>query len=150
VLSGSGDPTISGARSLYIPAVPSAIPPGTGDITQLALRIALDATDTVVRFSYRSVNPTSPGLGTNPAFVFGAPDSEVKAMTLGPDSGPPVSAALGQETVMLGPVMTAELVLPPGTASAGELTIIRRLAGCCSNLPSPPVAGLILDDLRAE
>ena len=71
-------------------------------------------------------------------------------MTLGPDSGPPVSAALGQETVMLGPVMTAELVLPPGTAAAGEVTIMRKLAGCCYGSPSPPVGGLILDDLRAE
>jgi hypothetical protein len=46
--------------------------------------------------------------------------------------------------------MTAELVLPAGAAAAGELTIIRKLVTCCSNFPSPPVGGLILDDLRAE
>jgi hypothetical protein len=57
---------------------------------------------------------------------------------------------LGQETVMLGPMMTAEIALPPGAASAGELTIIRKVLGCCYGLPAPPVAGLILDDLRAE
>jgi hypothetical protein len=82
--------------------------------------------------------------------LIGAPGSEIKSMTLGPDSGPPVSATLGQGTVMLGPLMTAELALPSGAGAAGELTIIRKLAACCYGLPAPPVAGLILDDLRAE
>jgi hypothetical protein len=150
VLSGSGGPTITGARSLYIPSVPSVMPPGgRAEMTQLAVRVALEATDTVVRFSYRSVNPQT-GIGPDPSFVFGAPGSEIKGMQLGADSGPPVSATIGLETVMLGPVMTAELVLPAGAAAAGELAIVRTLPACCYGSPSPPVPGLILDDLRAE
>src|SRR5262249_32926384 len=52
VLSGAGAPTLTGARSLYIP-------PTTTGVTvlqpQLLVRLALAAGDTVVRFNYRAV-----------------------------------------------------------------------------------------------
>jgi hypothetical protein len=148
VLAGSGAPTITGTRSLYIPPLPSAFPPGRGDITQLGLRLAVDPTDTVVRFAYRSVNqsPTS----ASPGFLLGAEGGQVAYAYLAADSGLSTTETIGQESVSLGPVTTAEIVLPAGAASAGAVTLLRRISACCGGLPSPPVPGLIIDDLRAE
>ena len=56
---------------------------------------------------------------------------------------------IGQTEVQLGPLMTAEIPLPPDAAT--EIVIARIVRGItCSGLPVPPVAGLIIDDLRAE
>jgi len=153
VLSGSGAPTITGARSLYIPSVPDANPPGRGAMTQLALRIALDSTDTVVRFAYRSVYPFNPGAVSAgaPYYFLGSEGGPITIPTLGADSGPPVAATIpGQGQVMLGPVMTAEFALPAGAAAAGQLTLVRGVSECCSYMPAPSVPGLIIDDLRGE
>jgi len=154
VLSESGAPTITGARSLYIPSLPGANPPGRGAVKQLALRIALDPTDTVLRFSYRSVNPNSSsgaGAGAYPYYLLGSEGGPFTSPSLGPDSGPAVTSMIpGQGQVSLGPVMTAEFALPAGAAAAGELTLVRNVRECCSSLPAPPIAGLIIDDLRGE
>jgi len=153
VLSGTGAPTITGARSLYIPSLPGANPPGRNAMTQLALRIALDATDTVVRFAYRSVNPTGTGAGTAaaPYYLLGSEGGAITSPTLGPDSGPAVAAMIpGQGQVSLGPLMTAEFALPAGAAAAGQVTLVRGVRECCASLPAPSIAGLIIDDLRAE
>src|SRR5262249_54871397 len=64
VLSGAGAPTLTGARSLYIP------PTTTGATTlqpQFLVRLALAAGDTVVRFNYRAVQ-----IGTIGTFQYGA------------------------------------------------------------------------------
>jgi hypothetical protein len=149
VLSGTGAPTISGAVSLYIPSLPSTLTPGRGAMTQLALRLALVSTDTVVRFSYQSVNPTTIG-GPSPGFLIGSEGGQVSYGTLAADSGPPTTAMIGQSQVSLGPVMTAQLALPSDAVSNGEITLLREVSSSGSNLPAPPVPGLIVDDLRAE
>ena len=56
VLSGSGAPVITGTCSLYIPALKAPSGGGWNEATQLALRVALDAGDKVLRFSYRTVD----------------------------------------------------------------------------------------------
>jgi hypothetical protein len=54
----------------------------------------------------------------------------------------------GQGSVMLGPITAGEFALPPD--AAGEITLIRIAQTGGSNMPSPPITGLIIDDLRAE
>src|SRR5204862_5367185 len=143
---------ISGARSLYVPSSPEMSPPGSGEITQLALRLALAPTDAVVRFSYRAVNPP-PYLWTSadPNYLLGTPDSEIRSARIGTYTASPSSAIIpGVGQVSLGPVTKTEFPLPAGAIAAGEVTFARRLPACCGGLPAYPVAGLILDDLRAE
>ena len=118
-------------------------------MTQLALRLPLNQTDTVVRFSYRSVNPSTVG-GTPPGFLLGSEGGQVTYTTLPSDSGQPTTAMIGQSQVMLGPLMTAQLALPSDAAASGEITLLRKVPTSGSNLPAPPVTGLIIDDLRAE
>ena len=152
VLSGSGAPTIAGARSLYIPSLPQANPPGRNETTQLALRIAVAPTDTVVRFEYRIVNPSTAGSGgsADPYFLLGSEGGQVTNATLLANSGTTTTATIAQMQVSLGPVMTAEFPLPTGAASAGQLVLVRKARACCGNLPVPPVPGVIIDDLRTE
>jgi hypothetical protein len=150
VLSGVSAATINGARSLYIPSLPEVFPPGRGDMTQLALRLALDPTDTTVRFSYRSVNAGAASIGAAvPYFLFGSEGTLIGYAMLGPDNGSPTTTTIpGQGDVVLGPVMTATLALPTG--ATGDVTLVRKVPACCGGLPAPRVPGLILDDLRTE
>jgi hypothetical protein len=144
VLSGSGAPTISGARSLYVPPF-SGSPPPMGQTTQFALRLALSPGDSVVRFSYRTVSPSS---FDNARFLMASEGGVIASPTLPPDSGPPTAATIpGQGQITIGPLMTAEFPLTPD--AAGEITLSRILPGAIG-LPAPPAAGLIIDDLRAE
>ena len=147
VLSGSGAPTITGARSLYIPPIVSVFPPsGSTKLTQLALRLALAPGDTVVRFSYRTVNPSSFGGAT---FQMGSEGGQIVVPTLSSATQSTTTATIpGQGSVMLGPITTGEFALPPD--AAGEITLIRFAQTWASSMPSPPVTGLIIDDLRAE
>jgi len=151
VLSGAGAPTITGARSLYIGWLSSAFPPGRAEMTQLALRIPLDATDTVLRFSYRTVNPMTTSTGiAEPYYLLGSEGGQTASLSLPLDTGPTTTVTLGSTQVPAGPVTTATFTLPAGAAAAGQLTFIRRVHACCGNMPAPGVTGLILDDLRAE
>jgi hypothetical protein len=152
VLSGAGAPTLAGARSLYIPPLPQVFPPGRGDMTQLAVRVAIDAADTTLRFSYRTVNPNAASNGTaDPYFLLGAEGGEVRNAVLGPDAAAATPATIpGQGDVTLGPLMTAAIALPPGAGAAGAITLVRKVRACCGGLPGPSVPGLILDDLRTE
>ena len=147
VMSTAGAPVIAGARSLYIPATGGSSTPATVlQQTQLALRLPLAPGDTVVRFSYREVNPNSFG-GTS--VVIASPGGTIAGTALTSPAGMTTSAMIGQTEVQLGPLMTAEIALPPDAAT--EIVIARIVrASTCSGLPVRPVAGLIIDDLRAE
>ncbi|HXU05250.1 MAG TPA: hypothetical protein VN903_30030 [Polyangia bacterium] len=153
VLSGAGAPTITGGCSLYIPSLPSQLVAGPrAAITQLALRIALDPADTVLRFAYRSVGQTNNGAGAlgEPYYSLGSEGGPIASATLGADGGPTTIVSLGQGQVSVGPIMTAEFALPAGAASSGQLTLVRRVRASAGGLPAPPIPGLIIDDLRAE
>jgi hypothetical protein len=145
VLSGSGAPTITGARSLYIPPVNGTVPTGSSETTQIALRLALSAGDTVVRFSYRTVNPNTILGGSY--FLMASEGGLITSPTLPPDSAQPTAATINQSSVMLGPVTTATFPLP--SDAAGEIVLTRRLRGS-GGLPPRPETGVIIDDLRAE
>ena len=144
VLSGTGAPTITGARSLYVPPLGQA--GGRSEMKQFALRIALAVGDTVLRFSYRTVNPsTFPGS----YFLMGSEGGQVVSPSLPSTTESTTTATIpGQGSVLLGPITTAEFALPPD--AAGEITLTRSVRAAGSSMPAPPITGLIIDDLRAE
>jgi hypothetical protein len=146
LLTGAGAPALFGASSLYIPPIDS----GSGisaysrpRVTRLALRLAVTAGDTVVRFSYRMVN----GLSLN---VYAAREGGTMAgVQIGGDSAPTTTATIpGRRDVALGPVMTAEIPLPADVGS--EVVVLESVPGYPGGTPSPSVGGLIIDDLRVE
>jgi len=145
VLSGTGDPTISGSRSLYIPPVTMyALPP----TTQLALRIAVAPGNTLLRFSYRNVTtaPIAP-FGAN--FKVASVGGSIVSASLPAPVGTGTSAMIDGVSVTVGPVMTATINLPADAAGEVVLARITQWGGSCG-LPYPPPAGIIIDDLRVE
>lgn len=146
ILSGAGAPTISGARSLYLPPAESL---GTSStVTQFALRVPIAVGNTVLRFSYRTVNP---GDTSNVYYVVGSVGGPIGTASLPSDvSGPTTTATIDQMPVMLGPVQTATIGLP---GSSYMEVVFARLAsqptGCGGPAPRP-VPGVIIDDLHAE
>jgi hypothetical protein len=146
VLSGAGAPTISGARSLYLPPVDSL---GTAStVTQFALRVPIAPGNTVVRFAYRTVNP---GDTSNVYYLVASVGGPIGTAVLPVDVGSATTPAMIDQTpVTLGPLQTATIGLPASTYV--EVVLARTAAqptGCGGPAPRP-VPGLILDDLRAE
>jgi hypothetical protein len=147
VISGAGAPVIAGTRSLYIPETTNNTAGWSAlQQTQLALRLPLAPGDTVVRFAYREVNPN--GFGATSVLI-ASPGGTIARAELTWSPAMTTSAIIGQSQVELGPLKTAEIALPSDAATE---IVIARIAGgiTCSNLPVPPFAGLIIDDLRAE
>ena len=145
LLTGTGAPIITGTRSLYVPPLPDVLTAGRVQMTQFALRIAVAPGDTVLRFSYREVNPNSfPGS----FFLMGSEGGQVVSPSLPPTQSTTTATISGTGTVQLGPITTAEFALPPD--AAGEVTLTRIVRGAGTSMPAPPVTGLIIDDLRAE
>jgi hypothetical protein len=148
VLSGAGDPIINGTHSLYVP--PATLPP-TAPVTQLALRLSVVPGSTMLRFAYQLVNPTTV---PNAYFWVGSVGGmyAIAAPTPGGPGattvGPTTPATIGGSQVALGPVATATVDLPGGTT--GEIVIERVTLGGNCGAPSPPPAGIIIDDLRTE
>jgi hypothetical protein len=142
LLSGAGEPTIGGAKSIYVPVynpVTTTLP------LSLALRLPVSPGDTVVRFSYRAVNGNTPGvtytlgsegrMSTTPAFL-----NELVTLT---------PATIAGSQVTLGPLSTASFPLPPDVTN--EVVFGRTVQawfGC--GQPPPTVGGIIIDDLRVE
>jgi hypothetical protein len=148
ILTGTGTPTITGTRSLYVPPLAEVYTSGRAQTTQFALRVAIAPGDTVLRFSYREVNP-NPNVFGSSYFLMGSEGGQVVSPSLPSATQAPTPATIpGTGTVMLGPITTAEFALPPDAAGAITLTRIARAAG--TSMPAPPVTGLIIDDLRAE
>jgi hypothetical protein len=149
ILSGAGAPTISGTTSLYVPlAATNVIYPLPSKVTQLALRLALNPGDSVLRFSYELVNPTLPMMTT---FLLASVGGAITAPTLpAADKTPTTTATIpGTGTVTIGPVTTGELPLPPG--ASGEIVLELVIPGStCPVLGVAQHAGFIIDDLRAE
>jgi hypothetical protein len=146
VLSGGGTAVIAGAKSLYIPSS-SGI--GTPPPVQLALRLALTPGDRVLRFSYRVVTPSSFAFTQ---FLMASVGGTIVGFASSLTSSPTSTVTFpGGAQATVGPIVDAEFPLP--TDASGELVIERvhsGAAGCRSQLPPPPVAGLIIDNLRAE
>jgi len=146
ILSGTGAPTITGARSLYLPPAESL---GTSStVTQFALRVPIAVGNTVLRFSYRIVNP---GDGSNVSYVIGSVGGPIGTATLPADvTSPMTPATIDQTPVTLGPIQTTAIGLP---GSAYMEVVFARLASqptSCGGPAPRPVPGVIIDDLHAE
>src|SRR5262249_30851592 len=147
VLSGAGAPVISGAQSLYIAPVASMSPIAGGTV-QLALRLAIQPGDTMVRFSYRTVKPTGYASATSVAARYLMASEGRGHVALTPaftetPATPQTVASYGD--FLLGPTTTATLALP--NDAADEITL-ERVVPQAGGLPPHPVVvvGLIIDD----
>lgn len=149
LIAGQTNPVIAGDKSLYIA-------PGTPGgpkwlVSQLLVRLAVSPGDTVVRFSYRTVDAQSgPSGGLRVTYGVGAVGKPVEVTELKPITEPKTAfTPLNSSTVYLGPLNVAELPLPAGTAD--EVFLDRRtLSGTPCGAPPPPTTGVIIDDLRVE
>jgi hypothetical protein len=146
VLTGTGAPALSGASSVYIPPLNSGFGGSRARMTRLALRLAVTAGDTVVRFAYRLVTPTTRGLSVYVASEGG----KIGSAQLGSSAATTTTTATipGQGDVSLGPLTTAEIPLPPDVGS--EVVVFESVSRWPGGLPPPPVPGVIIDDLRVE
>jgi hypothetical protein len=145
VLSGAGDPIISGGRSLY---VPPASPVGAAVVmTQFALRLAVAPGDTVVRLAYRVVNPN--GFTTQ---FFAVASSGTKISTGdGSGGGGGAFVTIDGTEVALGPIATASIPLPDNAAAEVIVAGMTDANYSCSSGPQPTeLSGVIIDDLRSE
>jgi len=144
ILLGPAAPVIAGTRSLYMPSAPSP----TAQATQFALRLAVAPGDTVVRFSYRVVEP--PSRPDSTPFAVGSPGASRLVMMLPRTTAPNELVTIADRgSVWVGPLATAEIPLPPDAASEVVIARIQRGYGCPGAL-LPPVEGIIIDDLRVE
>jgi hypothetical protein len=142
VVSGAG--AIAGNRSLL--ARGSGV--GAANASSFSLRVALEPTDTVLRFSYQLVR-AQPGGTTPPTLAFGSVGATPAHMVLGGDTNLSAEVRLaGGSIIYVGTKATAEIRLPPG--SAGEITLQYVPSSSACGFPSPPAAGVLIDDLRAE
>jgi hypothetical protein len=147
VLSGAAGPVIAGNKSLYLPP-DTPLSGSPGGHSQLALRLAVNAGDSVVRFSYRTVEPPV-SLSQAPTFGLGVVGKPIAWSTVTSAAGDAkTSTFIGQESVLVGPVKLAEIGLPAG--ASGEVVVDRFVAGFGCGLPPPPTMGIIIDDLRVE
>jgi hypothetical protein len=149
VLSGAGAPVISGTRSLYIPSLQAQPGSGWNEATQLALRLALEPGDKVLRFAYRTVNADlSP---SQPFYLMASEGGQiVYQMLFATTATTTIATFPGGGQASLGPIMTAEFALPPDAVR--EIVFTRNLRACCGGGTHPVMtaAGIIIDDLRAE
>ncbi|HXU05224.1 MAG TPA: hypothetical protein VN903_29900, partial [Polyangia bacterium] len=145
ILSGAGAPTITGARSLYIP--PAASLGAAGFATQLAMRLPIPAGARMLRFAYRIVDP-GPDSGT--FYVIGSVGGTLVNVSLSSNAEGVTYATIGQDRVGLAPMITAAIALPPDVHDDIVFVRIASQAGSCAGPPPPPVPGIILDDMRAE
>ena len=149
VLTSRSGPPISGDQSLYVAPVPFG-PPAP---TQLALRLAVAPGDTVVRFSYRSVD--SGQYGDPSRYLVSTMGGTVNDRTLAGATEPTTVATIvdygADRSVTLGPTTTAEIPLP---ADATTEVVFARVTGYagggCGYDFYPPTPGIIIDDLRVE
>jgi hypothetical protein len=152
VLSGAGAPVISGARSLYIPPAR-----GSGSTsTQLSLRLPRAPGDTVLRFAFRRVTDRLSGSGNHTTTLFQVAGQGGEIASLVERAAEPteeITIPGATAPVRIGPIMTAEIALPPD--ATGEVVVARIAtetprAELCAGFPARPIAGVIIDDLRAE
>lgn len=146
VISSPGSPTISGTRSLFIPPVNTGGLP-SGGATELALRLTLTPGDTVLRFSYQAVNPTT---SNGAQFLMASVDGTIVAFSPAVSQTSTTTAMINGQQVSLGPIIAAEYPLPADAAGELVVTRISYGGGSCGGQPPPPTAGMIIDDLRTE
>jgi len=143
LLSGPDDPIISGTRSLYLPSGESFTSQATK--TTLAFRLAVSPGASLLRFSYRIVNPANTDYSY---FAFGSVGRSIGSASLSYQSGSTMATIAGTP-VELGPLSNFAVSLP---ADVTDEIVVERISprDYCVGFGSHPTQGIIIDDLRAE
>jgi hypothetical protein len=150
VLSSADGPVIAGTKSLYIPAADRPTSANPAAQPELALRVPVQAGDTTVRFTYRTVKYDSTSSSYGASWALGSVGGTPAAPALPTDTAATTDVSIGGRTWTIGPITTAAFELPAG--AAGEIVLQRTFtapANLCGFWP-PAVNGIIIDDLRVE
>ena len=145
ILSGTGDPIISGTRSLYIPPTTALGAPHW--TFRFAFRLAVVPGNTVVRFTFREVN--SNGLTASVLLAASVGGRLAYAQASSP-AGSGTRVTIDGTEVILSQIGTASIALPPDASDEIVVTGVTDATYYC-NTPKPrELSGLIIDDLRVE
>jgi hypothetical protein len=143
IITAARGPIITGERSFYVAPIPSTGIPGVrSGFTRLAVRMTVSPGDTVIRFSYRLVEPYG-----SLAFYFGSEGGKLGYQEMG-GSTAATRMTIGDTAWNVGPVAVAALPLPADVGA--EVVLAEIVRGYAGGLPMPPVSGIIIDDLRVE
>ncbi len=149
LISGAGNPVISGAQSLYVP-LQNHRDTCANQTLLASLRLAVPAGATTIRFSYRSVTYTSSGPGTGFVGVeWASAGQPISSGSLPAAQNPKTFTMPDQTMTLLGPVTSAEFPLDASTGAEVALAFMYNLLGCSTLGPCPSV-GIVIDDLRVE
>jgi hypothetical protein len=142
VVTGAG--AIAGNKSLL--ARGSSF--GVANATRFSVRVALEPTDSVLRFAYQLVGPQPGGAGP-PTLALGSVGAAPAHVVLNPDRNVYTEVRLDSGSIIyVSAKAAAEIRLPPGSANEIVLQYLPSSSGC--GFPPPPAAGVLIDDLRAE
>jgi hypothetical protein len=143
VLSGAGDPVISGRRSLYVPG------PALGATMNFAVRLAVRPGAQAVKLAYRYVNGDGKYFYSIRVASVGG---QIWTIDLQPGDEPMTSGMIGETRVMLGAIQLLTFELPADASD--EIVISHTVANlvneCELPVALPPLPGFIIDDLRSE
>jgi hypothetical protein len=142
VITSGPVPPLSGTHSLYVGAMGAPSLGGVAPGTAFAVRLALQAGDTVVRFSYRTVS-TAPG-GFAGSIVVGSVGGTSASGSVSITAAPTIAQ---QPSLFVGDVQTLSIQLP---ADAANEVVVGIFVSDFSCGPRPAPAALLIDDLRAE
>jgi hypothetical protein len=148
VISGSGYLVITGGKSLLVPPLAYSLVPRAAK-ARLALRLAVPAGATKIRFSYRTVDMSS--MESQIALAWASVGQTISHQTIGPaNMDMTFSYVLPDQTMVdLGPVKSAELQLGAGTGAEVVFAVMDSGLGCNGD-ELQPRGGLVIDDLRVE
>ena len=149
VIDASVLPPISGQHSLVVTSTNFGQPLLGVTSQHLAVRLPVQAGDTVVRFVLQFFGGYQFGSTSGVQLRVGAPGGGVTAVTLPSEMlSTQATGTLGQ-TLWLGAVRTIEVPLPSGTTTEVVVDALGSANSTLCGLPSPSVS-LLLDDLRVE
>lgn len=141
VLSGAGDPTITGTKSVYLA-------PTSGSF-QFAVRLSVAAGDTTLSFAFRTVTPgasSTPSFSPPVSWALGSEGGTSTSLALPASTGASTNATIGGAPVTIGPITTASVPLPADVTN--EVVLYRSTSASCG---FPLVTdGIIIDDVRVE
>jgi hypothetical protein len=142
-------PAITGTTSVYVSS--GYGPPLAQSGEPLTVRLPVQAGDTKVRFSYRIVAQNQGILGfssVSATATVGVVDGKISHGTQFVDGGHRTMLdGVDAGTIYLGDVQTMEIPLPAG-ATNEVVFELSTLGVSCG--PTPPTAGVLVDDLRVE
>ena len=148
VMAGGPLPPIAGNTSVYMGSA-LGVPRGVAaPVRALSVRLARQAGDTMLRFTYRSVGVAMPPLFSGYLQVGaagGVPGPAVYSFAAG---GPTETVMVGDQPVVVSAASTMTVPLPADVTDEA-LLVITSSFGECGGVREPP-AGLLIDDVTLE